>query len=237
MIVHAVKQGSADWLRLRGGIPTASAFDQIVTPKGKLSTARERYMNTLLAERIMGKATTEYVSTWMNRGSALEADAVAYYEAQRDLDTTVIGFITNDAQTIGASPDRFVGDGGLLEIKAPREHVHVAYMLGGDVDKSHLPQVLGQLWITGRAWIDIMSFHPDMPPAIVHVERATYDDLFKILVTEVTRFSEELEANARELEARGVIRRAAKWTITDEDLRAVPFDTIDLGDEEPADLF
>ena len=204
MIVHDVLQGTTEWLAVRAGIPTASAFDRIITKSGKPSTQAEKYMHRLLAERMMGHPVTEHVSYWMGRGNQLEAEAVAYYEGVRELDTQRIGFLTNDERTIGASPDRFVGDDGLLEIKVPAEHTHVAYLLTRAVDSEYYPQVQGQLWVSGRKWLDIQSYHPEMPPAIIRVER---DEKFiGILSAEVTAFSEALERAAVELREKGWIR-------------------------------
>jgi hypothetical protein len=204
MIIHNVTQGTTEWLAVRAGIPTASAFDRIVTPKGRPSTQVEKYTHMLLAERIMGHPVLQVQTHWMGRGQALEGEAVLYYEGQRELDTVPIGFVTNDARTIGASPDRFVGDDGLLELKVPAEHTHVGYLLTRAVDAEYYPQVQGQLWITDRKWLDIMSYHPEMPPAIIRVER---DNLFiNTLAKEVEAFSRTLEAKALELKEKGWIR-------------------------------
>lgn len=204
MIVHNVQQGTTEWLRTRAGIPTASAFDRIVTPKGKPSTQAEKYMHMLLAERIMGRPVLQVQTHWMNRGHELEGEAVLYYENMRELDTTVIGFVTNDEKTIGASPDRFVGEEGLLELKVPAEHTHVGYLLTRALDAEYYPQVQGQLWVTGRKWLDIVSYHPEMPPAIVRVER---DEAFIATLSQaVTRFSDVLESNALELKERGWVK-------------------------------
>jgi YqaJ-like viral recombinase domain len=195
VIIHPVTQGSPEWLALRCGIPTASCFDQIVTPKGKPSSQAERYMHTLLAERIMGHPAQEIVTGWMDRGSRTESEAVAYYEGQRDLDTERIGFLTNNAGTIGASPDRFVGADGLLEIKVPREHTHVGYLLTRSVDAVYYPQVQGQLWISERTWLDILSYHPEMPPALIRVER---DEAYiATLAAAVGAFAEAIDHVAR----------------------------------------
>src|SRR5439155_25787170 len=129
MITYNCVQGTSEWLRLRAGIPTASAFDKIMTPGGKPSKQAEKYLWTLLAERLMGHPVTEFVSMWMQRGSQLEVDAVRFYELQREIETLPVGFITNNAATIGASPDRLVGGDGLLEIKASSEAVHMGYLL------------------------------------------------------------------------------------------------------------
>jgi hypothetical protein len=203
MIVHDCVQGTSEWLAVRAGIPTASAFDKILTPKGKLSTQAEKYMHKLLAERLMGRPVTEAVSYWMGRGNQMEAEAVAYYESLRDLDTVRVGLITNDARTIGASPDRLVGDDGLLEIKVPAEHTHVAYLLTRAVDAEYWPQVQGQLWVTGRAWLDILSYHPEMPPALIRVARdAAYIGALSVAVE---AFSAALEEAAGRLVTGNVV--------------------------------
>lgn len=204
MRIHDVVQGTPEWLKLRSGIPTASCFERIITPKGKASAQVTKYMHRLLAERMMQHPVTEFVSTWMDRGSQLEAEAVAYYEALKEVGTVKVGFVTNDAGTIGASPDRLVGEDGLLEIKVPAEHTHVAYLLTRAVDAEYFPQVQGQLWVTGRKWSDIMSFHPEMPPALIHVERD--DGYIVALSSAVESFAAELDRLAAECRERGWIK-------------------------------
>jgi len=201
VIVHNVLQGTSEWLALRAGIPTASDFDRIITKSGKPSTQAEKYMHKLLAERMMGRPVVEHVSYWMGRGNQMEAEAVSYYEQMRDLDTERVGFVTDDARTIGASPDRFVGVDGLLEIKVPAEHTHVGYLLKHAVDAEYYPQVQGQLWVTERAWADILSYHPEMPPALVRVER---DEKFiGVLSAAVRAFAGALEDMAAQARTKG----------------------------------
>jgi hypothetical protein len=171
--IHDCQQGSSSWLQLRAGIPTASCFDRIVTPKtGKPSASAEKYLHRLLAEKIMGHPITDQaVTSWMSRGTELEGDAVLYYEAQRDLDTMRVGFMSNDDGTIGASPDRLVGDVGLLEVKCHNEEKHIGYLLTREADADHRAQVQGQLWVSGRRWADLLCFHPELPACIIRVER------------------------------------------------------------------
>ena len=40
----------------------------------------------------------------------------------------------------------------------------------GTCPRDHRAQVQGQLWVTGRAWCDYMSYHPQFPPLLVRVE-------------------------------------------------------------------
>jgi hypothetical protein len=55
MKIHNVEQGTEEWFRLRLGMPSASKFKDLVTPKGKPSASGEKYMYELLAERLSGK--------------------------------------------------------------------------------------------------------------------------------------------------------------------------------------
>lgn len=204
MIVHDVIQGSTEWLNLRSGIPTASEFDKIITPGGKPSKSAEPYRFALLAERMMGHPRIEFMSRWMDRGSQMEAEAISFYEFQRDVETVKVGFVTNDEGTIGASPDRFVGDNGLLEIKVPSESTHVSYLLKKAVDSAYYPQVQGQLWIAEREFVDILSYHPEMPPALIRVERD--DDFIADLRAAVLAFTDVLEEQFSYLVERGWVK-------------------------------
>ena len=206
MIVHTCEQGSPAWLQLRCGVPTASRFSDIMTASGKPSTSAKRYMQELLAERMMGHPISEYVSMPMKRGSQVESEAVGWYEALRDVETTAVGFITNDERTIGASPDRLVGDDGLLETKCPfKEYVHVDYLLGGALHEVHRVQVQAQLWVTGRAWCDLVSYHPDLPTAIARCNR---DDIF------IAKLSQAVQSFADALEKYTVMCREYGWIRT-----------------------
>lgn len=209
MIIHECLQGTPTWAFLRAGIPTASGMDNLVTPKRKKTTGerRERYMYHLLAERIMQKPIVEFTSQWMQRGNQSEAEAVAYYEAQRDLDSVAVGFITNDAGTVGASPDRLVGDVGLLEIKVPKPHNHAMYLMKASIDAEYYVQAQGQLWVCEREWNDVMSYSPEgMPEALVRVDRDR--EFIEILDNEVGQFSRELEALVNVARERGYIKDA-----------------------------
>ena len=145
----------------------------------------------------MGHPVTTFISTWMDRGHELEPDAVDFYAFQTDQDPQAVGFITNDAGTVGASPDRLVGADGLLEVKAPKESTHIGYLLENGPDRKYFPQLQGQLFISEKQWVDICSYHPLMAPAIVRVERD--EDYIKLLSTHVTAFVEELDQRYRTL--------------------------------------
>lgn len=187
-----VPPGSWDWHLARLGIPTASCADKIVTASGAPSRSRDKYMHDLIAERLLGVPTDTYGGDFMERGSALETEAVKFYEFTRNIDTTPGGFVTTDDGRAGCSPDRLVGDRGGLEIKCPKPATHVGYMLGhGAVAKDYVIQVQFSLWVSEREWWDTLSYHPDLPEALQRVERD--EKLIRLISDRTKEFNDELD--------------------------------------------
>ena len=151
MIVIDCEQGSGHWKSLRRGIPTASSFGKIVTSGGRKSSQQESLLGTLLAEWVTGEDPNHFGgSEWMERGSQLESKAREYYAFFRDAEPEQVGFIYKDESRLaGCSPDSLVGEPGLLELKCPKLSTHIVWLGSGKVPTSHVPQLQGQLWITG----------------------------------------------------------------------------------------
>lgn len=171
MIRLDVAQGSAEWRMARVGILTASAFDKIITPAGKQSSAWEKHMHRVLAEQLLNVPLDDGADGgFIDRGNVLEKRAASYYELQKDCHTIPGGFVLRDDERTGASPDRLVGDAGLLEIKVPSAHVHIGYLLDSE-GIGYKPQVQGQLWVCEREWTDTVSYNPEMPTALVRQYR------------------------------------------------------------------
>ena len=171
MIRLDLEHGSREWVMARLGIPTGSSFDRILTPKTrKPSSQAVVYRNQLLAEWVLGYPIDwGGQSAFMERGSRMEPEARAWYEMTRGVDVELAGFVLRDDRMVGGSPDGLVGDDGILEIKCPAIHTHIGYMLGDGPD--YTAQVQGYLYLTGRAWADVLSYHPELPPVVVRVER------------------------------------------------------------------
>ena len=167
---HDVAQYSDEYDRLRLGIPTSSNFHKIITPQGKPSKQWREYACVLIAERILQQKIEFYNSPAMERGLIVEADAADWYEFDQDVTTQRVGFITDDNQTLGCSPDRLVGAEGLLEIKAPLPHTQVDYWISGEISERFRPQLQGQLYISQRSWVDIVCWHDVLPKLVMRVE-------------------------------------------------------------------
>jgi hypothetical protein len=196
MIEHPSPQGTAAWLQARLGVPSASRFGDIVTPaKLDLATGASKYLDELLAEWMLGAPLPDMRSAWMLRGEELQGEAAAAYTLLTDHEMRAPGFCMTDDGRYGATPDGMIGDDGCVELKCPSPAVHVRYLRGGQVPQEYVPQVLGQLLVTGRAWCDFVSYYPGLPLLVVRTER---DERLAKLAQTLDAFCAELEAEKTE---------------------------------------
>lgn len=191
MILHDVEQRSEAWDRLRLGIPTSSDFDKIVTPSREPSKQWQKLAYQKIAERFLRRKIDHYTSPAMERGQIVEEEAASWYEFDREEVTQKIGFVTNNEATAGCSPDRLVGEAGLLEIKCPLPHVQVEYLLTGKAPRHYMPQLQGQLMITEREWADILCWHDELPRTVVRVYRE--ERFIALLAAEIRKFNEFID--------------------------------------------
>jgi hypothetical protein len=169
MKISRRRPGTSAWQDLRIGVATASNFEKILTPaKLAFSSQAEKYAMQLLAEEHLGMKLDDAVSSSsMTRGDVLEKKALGLYRLQHDdVELRRIGFVTRDDGRVGCSPDHFVNDDGMLEIKSPEPVQHVAYLIDSK-GIGYVLQVQGGLWLCEKDYCDTMSYHPDMPPALV----------------------------------------------------------------------
>lgn len=173
MKIHDVDQNTDEWMALRAGKPTASAFNQIITSKGEPSTSLKKYAMQLAGGLYAGEPLDSWEGDkYTERGHEVEAEAVDYYELING-PTDQIGFITDDLERYGCSPDRLVGADGLLEIKClPKLHIEALlyYKKTKGIPTKHVAQVQGQLLVSERKWVDVLYYHSDLPKIIIRIE-------------------------------------------------------------------
>jgi hypothetical protein len=160
-------QGSPEWLAQRCGMVTASVVGRLITAKTCKPAENDdsRGLTALLvAERITGHVDPVYVSDDMLRGKMEEPRARDLY-SETYAPAREVGFMvrTEPTWTLGYSPDGLVGDDGLIEVKAPRAKTHVATILSGEVPAHHMAQIQAGLLVSGREWLDFISFCGGMP--------------------------------------------------------------------------
>lgn len=190
------EQRSLEWFAGRLGRATASRFNDIMArTRSGFAASRKNYRADLVVERITGTKEDTYTNAAMQWGIDNEPVARLQYMLATGNDVEETGFWQHDELMAGASPDGFVGEDGLLEIKCPNTATHLDTLTYRKLPKQYQAQVQGQMWITNRKWCDFVTFDPRLPEnaqlLIVRVER---DDAYIAeLEAEIKDFLEEVE--------------------------------------------
>lgn len=174
-------QRSDEWRLARVGRLTGSrAKDMLATIKSGEAAARRDYRLQLVTERLTGQPQDDvFVNAAMQRGIDCEPLAFAAYEARTGEVVQRSGFLAHTTHQAGCSLDGHIGDfEGLIELKAPKSATHLSYLRAGTVPAEHLAQLTHNLWMTGAAWIDFVSFDDRFPePLQVFIVRLKRDDV------------------------------------------------------------
>lgn len=144
-------------------------------------------MNTLIAERITGRVEFMPMNRAMQRGVDDEPYARAVY-ADNHAPVAEVGFIVNDDHgfKLGYSPDGLVGDDGLIEIKSRDQKTQLRQFLSGAIPSGNVAQLQMGLLVTGRKWIDYVSYSGGMP---LFVKRVYPDpEWHKVILEAVSAF-------------------------------------------------
>jgi hypothetical protein len=81
--------------------------------------------------------------------------------------------------SVGCTPDAYVGSDGLIEVKCPDSNNHLDNVLDNKQLDDYFAQIQFQLWVTGRKWCDWVSFDPRAPEQLkLHVVRVERDETF-----------------------------------------------------------
>lgn len=169
----------------------ARELDRVVAVDTMSDTARALAL-TLTAERITGHVEEVFPSRDMERGTMSEPYARDIY-SETYAPATELGFMVRDFEgyRLGYSPDGLVGDNGLLEIKSPRQKKHLATILADEVPIEHMAQCQAGLLVSGREWIDFISYCGGMP---LFVKRVRPDGKWQTAIHDAVEAFEESAA-------------------------------------------
>jgi putative phage-type endonuclease len=198
-----MEQRTEEWFAARCGKVTASRVaDIIAKTKTGYSTSRENYLAQLVCERMTGKPAESYSNSAMQWGLEQEIYARGAYEAAKDVLVDEVGFITHPTIAMaGASPDGYVNEFGLVEIKAPHTATHIQTLLDGIVPTKYITQMQWQMACTQRRWCDFVSFDPRMDEGLqLFIKQVDYDPIYVAqLEKEVINFLMEVEDKIQKL--------------------------------------
>lgn len=213
MIESSHPQGSAAWDLEHLGIVTSRHVGRLVTNSWRASgpATSEKLLRELLAEWATGQPWADFKGTvWMERGEALEAEAVDYYQALREhSDARRPGLIyRDDSRLCGTSPDWLIESDGEAEVKCCASPQHIASVLccaDGICPPDYLRQVQYHLWVTGRRWCDFLAYSDAIDAqGLIRVEPDA--DAFKAFDKLIPRFLARIEAGRERLAELGISR-------------------------------
>jgi hypothetical protein len=166
-----IEQGSHEWFAARTGAATGSRIREALSTlsrasqgykAGDRSAESRKYMLQLALERITGEVVRHHVTPEMDWGTEHEPHAVRAYEAVTEAACRKVGIAVHPSiPMFMASPDRYIGSDGVLEVKCPTSMVHLEYLRGGVVPELYIPQCLSELACDpSREYLDFVSFDP-----------------------------------------------------------------------------
>lgn len=159
-----IEQRTDEWFAQRCGKVTASRIaDVMAKTKAGWGASRTNYKAQLVAERITGQVAESFTNAAMLWGIEKEPEARDAYEARFLKTVEEAPFVPHPTiADAGASPDGFVGEVGLVEIKCPNTSTHIDTLLKGAVADKYVKQIQWQLACTGCQWCDFVSYDPRM---------------------------------------------------------------------------
>lgn len=190
MIIHDVKQGTEEWLKLRRGKITGSRLKDVMKADN-LSLIDE-----LIAERISDEVEENYVNEAMRRGTEQEPFARRWYEDRTGIKIIQHGFLQSKKYPfLGHSPDgiQYNAEGKPvkgIEIKCPNTSTHVKYIRMGKFPNEYKYQGINFFIVN---------------PELESLDFISFDDRFSVqpmFVKTITReeWKEEIEKAIFEVE-------------------------------------
>ncbi len=193
---HDIEQNTDEWLDLRVSNLTGSTVKEVMANYGKAfgEPAKKRAIS-LARERVTGKRSIipTFKNAHMERGHEQEPIARRLYEEANFVTVSNGGFF--EVGGLGCSPDGLVFNDGLIEIKSVIDTVHYKTIERGGFDPAYKWQIYFNLMVTGREWIDFISFCADYPEETQLYTHRTYaKDCAEYFVKIKLRVSEFMES-------------------------------------------
>lgn len=165
------------------GYITGSLFSDMLTGgrgsaewgKTSLGLARE-----IAAQRLgwMQVDLDGYTNEYIEWGNEQEPKAIDAYERETFTEVHSCQEFQQhpDHEWVGVHPDGLIGEDGAIEVKCPKTANHLwNVQCGGQVDY-YKYQLQGTLWVTGRGWIDFVSYDPRLTERQLYIERVKRDE-------------------------------------------------------------
>ena len=175
-----IESYSQEWFNARlGKITSSSIWNLIVEPKdktskeaGELSATTKDYLLVKLAEALSG-VQRDFKSDATTHGLEMEGEAIQYYMKQTGNIVTEAGFIECIKGLYGGTPDGFVNQDGIIQVKCPYNYdKHLQYGLVDNVAyfkakyREYYWQCQSDMLVAEREYCDFVSYCRDMPEGL-----------------------------------------------------------------------
>lgn len=194
-----MQQRDPEWFAKRAGAFTASrAGDLMARTRSGPSASRGNLITLLAVERLTGQCVETYTNGAMQRGVELEPAAIAAYSFERCVAVDECAYMEHPTiARVGCSPDGLIADDGMLEVKCPasmQKHME-ALQTGAHADEYRW-QLQHQLFVSGRQWVDAVSYDPRFPAGLQLAVKRVFRDEEAILdlTTEIHKADAQIEA-------------------------------------------
>lgn len=194
---HDVEQNTEEWYQLRAGKPTSSSISKIMANFGKaFGEPAKKYAAEIAVSQITGlRPESNFTNDHMQRGHDEEPLARMDYENQYFCEVTNGGFF--DLGYIGCSPDGLVGTDGVIEIKSAIPSIHFARVNKQSFDAGYKWQLAANLKLTGREWIDFISYCAAFPEGkklyVYRCEKVDFKTEFEMIDERLAEFLKLIE--------------------------------------------
>lgn len=196
---HDVEQNSEAWLDVRPGNLTGSEVDKVMANYGKAFGEPAKAIAARIAcNQLTGKRSKSdsYTNAHMERGHEQEPIAALLYEERYFVTCESGGFFSNG--NLGCSPDRLVGEDGLLEIKSVIASTQYKTIKKAGIPSGNKWQCYFNLKLTERKWLDFVSYCADFPEKTqLYIHRIWADEceeVFGMIDKRVSEFFEMVES-------------------------------------------
>ena len=195
-----IQDDDSQWHTERLGKFTSSRIGDLMTKgRGKDKFWGDTAMNYIfekVAELMTGVPHYVRETASMAWGTEHEAEAIDFYNSINDVKASHMGktFIEFN-ELCGGSPDAFVGEDGILEVKCPYNSAnHIKTYITGEISKSYMYQCQGNMLFSNRKWCDFVSYDPRMPEGmqikVIRVERD--EEICDAILERIEKASEKL---------------------------------------------
>lgn len=156
-IYNDLEQLSDEWWAVRARKMTASnTHAQCIAACGK---GLNSYIKEIMCEVYSSNPKDVFSNVHTKRGNELEDSAGMVYAFENDVEIRKVGFVEmNDF--VGVSPDLFVNDNGMAEIKCPADKGYFAMFLGEKPDTKYVWQCMMQILVCEKEWCDLVFYNP-----------------------------------------------------------------------------